>query len=53
LSEVYHETGGQMLPVKETVYAHSKDRNPSDAAVIKRLDTAYVKGKLPWVSKPY
>ncbi|CAK7257694.1 MULTISPECIES: hypothetical protein [unclassified Shinella] len=53
LSEVYHETGGQMQPVKETVYAHSKDRNPSDATVIKRLDTAYAKGQLPWVSKPY
>lgn len=53
LSEVYHETGGQMQPVKETVYATSKDRNPSDAAVIKRLDTAYAKGQLPWVSKPY
>ena len=53
LSEVYHETGGQMQPVKETVYAHSKDRNPSDATVIKRLDAAYAKGQLPWVSKPY
>ena len=53
LSEVYHETGGQMQPVKETVYAHSKDRNPSDATVIKRLESAYAKGQLPWVSKPY
>lgn len=53
LSEVYHETGGQMQPVKETAYAHSKDRNPSDATVIKRLDAAYAKGQLPWVSKPY
>lgn len=53
LSEVYHETGGQMQPVKETVYANSKDRNPSDATVIKRLDAAYAKGQLPWVSKPY
>lgn len=53
LSEVYHETGGQMQPVKETVYANSKDRNPSDATVIKRLDTAYAKGQLPWVKTPY
>jgi len=53
LSEIYHETGGQMQPVKETVYANSKDRNPSDATVIKRLDAAYAKGQLPWVSKPY
>lgn len=53
LSEVYHETGGQMQPVKETVYANSKDRNPSDATVIKRLDTAFAKGQLTWVRKPY
>ncbi|MGQ3236206.1 hypothetical protein [Shinella sp.] len=53
LSEVYHETGGQMQPVKETVYANSKDRNPTDAAVIKRLDTAFAKGQLTWVKKPY
>jgi len=53
LSEAYHETGGQMEPVKETVYASSKDRNPSDATVIARLDAAFAKGKLPWVSKPY
>lgn len=53
LAEAYHETGGQMQPVKETVYASSKDRNPSDATVIQRLDAAFAKGKLPWVSKPY
>lgn len=53
LGEAYHETGGQMEPVKETVYASSKDRNPSDATVIKRLDTAFAKGQLTWVKKPY
>lgn len=53
LAEVHHETGGQMQPVKETVYASSKDRNPSDETVIKRLDTAFAKGKLPWVKTPY
>lgn len=53
LAEVYHETGGQMQPVKETVYANSKDRNPSDAAVIKRLDVAFAKGQLTWVRTPY
>lgn len=53
LAEVYHETGGQMEPVKETVYASSKDRNPSDATVIARLDKAFAKGQLPWVKKPY
>ncbi|MDX3926731.1 MAG: hypothetical protein QHC90_13130 [Shinella sp.] len=53
LAQAYHETGGQMQPVKETVYASSKDRNPSDATVIKRLDTAFAKGQLPWVKTPY
>lgn len=53
LAEVYHETGGQMQPVKETVYASSKDRNPSDAVVIARLEKAFKAGKLPWVKTPY
>lgn len=53
LSEAYHETGGQMEPVKETVYANSKDRNPSDATVIARLENAFKAGKLPWVKTPY
>lgn len=53
LAEGYHETGGQMQPVKETVYASSKDRNPSDAVVISRLEKAFKAGKLPWVKTPY
>lgn len=53
LAQVHHETGGQMLPVKETVYGYSKDRDPSDAEVIRRLDTAWSKGQLPWVRAPY
>lgn len=53
LAEVYHETGGQMEPVKETVYASSKHRNPSDATVIARLDSAFAKGQLTWVKTPY
>jgi hypothetical protein len=53
LAEVYHETGGQMEPVKETVYASSKDRNPSDATVIARLNAAFAKGQLTWVKTPY
>lgn len=53
LSQVHHETGGQMLPVKETVQGHHKNRNPSDAEVIRRLDTAFAQGNLPWVTKPY
>lgn len=51
--EVYHETGGGMYPVKETVFPYSKDKNPSDATVIARLDSAFAKGRLPWVSAPY
>ena len=53
LAEAYHETGGQMQPVKETVYASSKDRNPSDATVIARLESAWKAGKLSWVKTPY
>jgi len=53
LSEAYHETGGQMEPVKETVYASSKDRNPSDTTVIARLEKAFKSGQLPWVKTPY
>lgn len=53
LAEVRHETGGYMLPIKETVMPHHKDKNPSDATVIKRLNDAYAAGRLPWVSAPY
>lgn len=53
LGECYHETGGGMYPVKETVFANHRDKNPSDATVIARLNKAYAKGQLPWVSKPY
>lgn len=53
LAEAYHETGAQMQPVKETVYASSKDRNPSDTVVIARLEKAFKAGKLPWVKTPY
>lgn len=53
LAQVYHETGGYMLPIKETVYASHTDKNPSDATVIKRLDNAYAKGQLKWVKTPY
>lgn len=53
LSQVHHETGGQMEPVKETVFAWSQDRHPSDAEVIRRLDAAFAKGQLPWVKTPY
>lgn len=53
LAQCYHETGGQMLPVKETVYASSTERNPSDATVIARLDKAFAAGQLTWVKTPY
>lgn len=53
LAQVYHETGGHMLPIKETVMASHKDKNPSDVTVIARLDAAFKAGRLPWVSKPY
>lgn len=53
LAQCHHETGGQMEPVKETVFAWSKDRHPSDAEVIRRLDAAFAKGQLTWVKKPY
>lgn len=53
LAQVYHETGGGMWPVKETVYRSSKERNPSDAKVAARLDAAFRKGQLPWVKTPY
>ncbi|WP_322884260.1 hypothetical protein U8C35_07840 [Sinorhizobium medicae] len=53
LAEAYHETGGQMQPVKETVYASSKDRNPPDPVVIARLEKAFKAGNLPWVKTPY
>lgn len=53
LAQVYHETGGYMMPIKETVYASHKDKNPSDATVIARLNSAFAKGQLPWVGKPY
>lgn len=53
LAQVHHETGGYMLPIKETVFASHKDKNPSDATVIARLDAAFAKGQLPWVKTPY
>lgn len=53
LAETYHETGGYMFPIKETVYASHKDKNPSDKTVIARLDNAWAKGQLKWVKEPY
>jgi hypothetical protein len=53
LAQVYRETGGGMYPVKETVMPHHKDKNPSDAEVIARLDRAFAAGRLPHVRAPY
>ena len=53
LAQVHHETGGGMYPIKETVFPHHKNKNPSDAEVIRRLDKAFAAGNLPWVRTPY
>jgi predicted chitinase len=53
LAQVYHETGGHRLGIKETVMPGHKDKNPSDATVIARLEAAWKAGKLPWVKTPY
>ena len=42
-----------MFPIKETVMPHHKNKNPSDADVIRRLDRAFAAGKLPWVKSAY
>lgn len=46
LATVFHETGGRMVPVRETFAT-------SDAQAIRRLDAAYAAGKLPQVKTPY
>jgi len=53
LAQVFHETGGYMLPIKETVMPSHKDKNPSDSTVISRLDAAFARGQLTWVKTPY
>lgn len=53
LAQVFHETGGYMSPIKETVMPHHKDKNPSDTTVIARLDKAFKAGQLSWVKTPY
>jgi hypothetical protein len=53
LAQVRRETGGYMYPIKETVFPSHKEKNPSDATVIARLDKAFAAGKLPWVTSPY
>jgi predicted chitinase len=53
LATAYHETARSMLPIKETVMPHHKDKNPSDATVIARLDAAWAKGQMPQVKSAY
>lgn len=53
LAQVRKETGEYMSPIKETVMPQHKDKNPSDAEVIRRLDRAWANGQLPWVKSPY
>lgn len=53
LAQVRRETGGLMMPIKETVMAHHKNKHPTDKEVIARLDRAFKAGKLKWVKTPY
>lgn len=46
LASVFHETGGRMVPVRETFAS-------TDAGAIAALDKAYNAGRLGQVSKPY
>jgi hypothetical protein len=56
LAQVRRETGGIMAPIKETVQASHKNRHPTDAEVVRRLDREYAKpghGGLKHVKTPY
>jgi hypothetical protein len=46
LASIFHETGKKMSPVRETFATTDED-------AIARLDHAWKRGQLPWVSKPY
>jgi putative chitinase len=46
LAQIYKETGGRMIPVRET-FANT------DAQAIARLERAWNANKLPWVRRPY
>lgn len=52
LANVFRETGGRMMPVIET--RGGKDVvNPTVDTAIKRLESAWARGVMPWVKKPY
>lgn len=53
LAQVRRETGSIMAPIKETVRLSHRNKNPSDAEVIRRLDAAWTKGQLKGVKTPY
>lgn len=46
LGQIYHETGGMMVPVLET-FADNREQ------AVERLDKAYSEGRLSWVKQPY
>ena len=46
LATTFHETAAEMQPVRETLA-------PSDDEAIRRLDQAFAKGRMHWVTKPY
>lgn len=46
LATAFHETARTMHPVRETLAS-------SDDQAIRVLDTAFARGRLPWVRKPY
>ena len=53
LATTYLETARTMMPIKETVMPSHRDKDPSDATVIARLDHAWNAGLLGQVSVPY
>jgi predicted chitinase len=53
LAQVCRETGRYMYPIKETVMPSHTNKNPSDEEVIRRLDRAWERGQLKWVTHPY
>jgi putative chitinase len=46
LSQIHRETGGRMVPVRETFAS-------SAAQAVARLDNAWSRGQLKWVKSPY
>ena len=53
LAQVRRETAGYMSPIKETVMPWHKNKTPSDAEVIRRLNVAWKARKLKGVKAPY